>query len=73
MQAEKAASGLGGVVLSVVDILSETNRTLVASDSEAQVLRGAFGVTAQGQVADLGPLISRKKQIVPALEAYFSS
>ncbi len=73
MRAEKAAAGLGGVLLSVVDILSETNRTLVASDSEAQVLRGAFGVSAQGQVADLGPLISRKKQIVPALETYFSS
>ncbi|AWN24667.1 manganese-dependent inorganic pyrophosphatase [Deinococcus irradiatisoli] len=72
MQAEKVASGLGGILLSVVDILGETNRTLIVSGAEAEVVKGAFGVEAEGQVADLGQLISRKKQIVPALEAYFS-
>ena len=73
MQAEKAASGLDGVLLSVVDILNETNRTLVPSDSEAAVVQGAFGAGTEAQVADLGKRISRKKQIVPALEAYFAA
>ena len=72
MLAEKAASGLDGVLLSVVDILQETNHTLVPGDSEADVVRAAFGAEAQNHVADLGNRISRKKQIVPALEAHFS-
>jgi len=72
MQAEKAASGLDGLLLSVVDILNETNRTLVAGESEAEVVKAVFGAQAQDGVADLGGKISRKKQIVPALESYFS-
>ncbi len=81
MRAEKAASGLAGVLLSVVDILNERNRMLVPTDSEAAVVQGAFGAATQGGgqrggqggVADLGGRISRKKQIVPALEAYFAA
>ncbi|WP_221090049.1 manganese-dependent inorganic pyrophosphatase [Deinococcus aquaedulcis] len=68
----KAEDSLNGVLLSVVDILNETNRTLVLSATEEKVLREAFGVEAHGHVADLGARISRKKQIVPALETYFS-
>ncbi|WP_293915289.1 manganese-dependent inorganic pyrophosphatase [Deinococcus sp.] len=69
MLSEKAASGLGGILLSVVDILQGTNKTLVPSDSEAAVVRAVFGAATEQQVADLGSRISRKKQIVPALEA----
>ena len=72
MSAEKAASGLDGVLLSVVDILQETNHTLVPGDSEAGVVQAVFGAATQNHVADLGGRISRKKQIVPALEAHFS-
>ena len=72
MQVEKAAAGLDGLILSVVDILNETNRTLVAGESEAEVVRAAFGAATQDGVADLGNQISRKKQIVPTLEAYFA-
>ena len=72
MDSAKAEDGLSGVLLSVVDILNGTNRTLVLSATEEKVLSGAFGVSPQGQVADLGDRISRKKQIVPALEAYFA-
>ncbi|PTA67147.1 manganese-dependent inorganic pyrophosphatase [Deinococcus arcticus] len=68
----KAEDGLSGVLLSVVDILNETNRTLVLSATEEKVLREAFGVETQGHVADLGARISRKKQVVPVLETYFT-
>lgn len=68
----KADEGLSGVLLSVVDILNESNRTLVLGATEAKVLREAFGVETEGQVADLGNRISRKKQIVPTLEKYFA-
>ena len=60
------------MLLSVVDILQETNHTLVPGDSEAGVVRAVFGAVAQNHVADLGGRISRKKQIVPALEAHFA-
>ena len=72
MMAEKVASGLDGVLLSVVDILQETNHTLVPGDSEAGVVHAVFGAVAQNHVADLGGRISRKKQLVPALEAHFA-
>ena len=72
MDQAKAQDGLSGVLLSVVDILNETNRTLVLSATEAKVLGEAFGVVAQDGVADLGHRISRKKQIVPVLEQYFA-
>jgi manganese-dependent inorganic pyrophosphatase len=73
MQAEKSASGLDGILLSVVDILNETNRTIVAGDSEAAVVQAAFGAAVQDHVADLGNRISRKKQIVPTLESHFAA
>ncbi len=72
MDQAKAQDSLSGVLLSVVDILNETNRTLVLSATEEKVLREAFGASVDGQVADLGGRISRKKQIVPTLEGYFA-
>lgn len=72
MDQVKAQDGLAGVLLSVVDILNETNRTLVLSATEGKVLSEAFGVTVDGPVADLGRRISRKKQIVPTLEGFFA-
>ena len=72
MQAEKAADGLDGVLLGVVDILNESNRMLVPGDAEAAVVRAAFGAETRDHVADLGDRISRKKQIVPGLERHFA-
>ncbi len=68
----KSNDNLSGILLSVVDILNETNQTFVLGDAEAKAIEGAFSVTAKDQIADLGSQISRKKQIVPALESYFA-
>ncbi|ACO47078.1 manganese-dependent inorganic pyrophosphatase [Deinococcus deserti] len=73
MDEARAEGGLNGVLLSVVDILNETNRTFILSATEHRVVQEAFGVETVDGVADLGDRISRKKQIVPALEAYFAS
>ncbi|BDP40114.1 putative manganese-dependent inorganic pyrophosphatase [Deinococcus aetherius] len=72
MDRVRAEDGLNGVLLSVVDILNETNKTLVLSATEEKVLREAFGAEPQDSLADLGGRISRKKQLVPTLEAYFA-
>lgn len=69
----KQQDGLHGVLLSVVDILEEHNETLVPSAAEAAVLQGALGVQVLGNRANLGSCISRKKQLIPALEEYFAS
>ncbi|CAM3788806.1 manganese-dependent inorganic pyrophosphatase [Deinococcus frigens] len=73
MRAAKAADGLDGVLLGVVDILNGTNRMLVPGESEAQVVQAAFAAPTVDGVADLGDRISRKKQIVPALEQHFEA
>lgn len=72
MDQARAEDALNGVLLSVVDILREHNTTLVLSATEEKVLREAFGAETRDGRADLGHRISRKKQIVPALEAYFT-
>lgn len=71
MEHLKGEKKLAGILLSVVDILNETNRTLVLGSDEALVLKEAFGADTQAQIADLGNRISRKKQLVPTLEKYF--
>ncbi len=73
MQAAQVADGLDGVLLGVVDILNETNRMLVPGQAEATVVQAAFGAPTANSVADLGDRISRKKQLVPALEKYFET
>ncbi len=72
MDRAKADDKLAGILLSVVDILNETNRTLVISATEEKVIKEAFGVDTNDKIADLGHRISRKKQIVPTLEKYFA-
>lgn len=73
MQQLKQQEGLDGILLSVVDILAEHNETLVPSESEAAVVKGAFGVQTVDSRANLGGSISRKKQLIPALEQYFAA
>ena len=73
MHEEKKRGELKGILFSVVDILNERNVTLIAGDYESQVVRNAFNVNVDSHRADLGARISRKKQIIPTLEAYFKS
>lgn len=72
MQDEKTQDNLAGIFLSVVDILQETHQMLVLGTSEENTIKGAFGVSTEHGRANLGNLLSRKKQIVPAFEQYFS-
>ena len=72
MDAEKKKGQLHGILFSIIDILKEKNLTLVLGETEEKVMREAFEVDVKDHVADLGSRISRKKQIIPALEAYFN-
>ena len=72
MDAEKRKGQLQGILFSVIDILEERNITLILGETEERVVREAFNVDVKEHIADLGSRISRKKQIIPALEAYFN-
>ena len=71
MAIEKTKSNLTGILFSIVDIRQDTNLMLIPGEPESTVVRGAFKVDVNDRMANLGSLTSRKKQIVPALEAYF--
>jgi manganese-dependent inorganic pyrophosphatase len=72
MRAKKQEQGLTHILFCVVDILQEQNTCFVVDDSDAQVIQNAFSVSVVDGQASLGQILSRKKQIVPMLETYFT-
>jgi manganese-dependent inorganic pyrophosphatase len=72
MDEEKKKDKFHGILFSIVDILKQKNLTLIPGETEEKVVREAFKVDVKDHIADLGDRISRKKQIIPALEAYFN-
>jgi manganese-dependent inorganic pyrophosphatase len=73
MNEEKKKSNLNGILFSIVDIVKQKNLTLIPGENEEKVVREAFKTDVKDGIADLDSRISRKKQIIPALEAYFNS
>jgi manganese-dependent inorganic pyrophosphatase len=73
MNNEKKKNNLQGILFSIVDIIKQKNLTLIPGENEDKVVREAFKTDVKDGIADLDSKISRKKQIVPALEAYFNS
>jgi manganese-dependent inorganic pyrophosphatase len=68
----KKKDKLKGIMVSVIDILNEDNKTIVADSHEAEILRAVFGgKEIEHNLYSLGPVLSRKKQIVPKLEKHF--
>lgn len=68
---EKKKHNLKGILFSIVDIIKEKNITLIPDDIEEKVIKQAFKTDVKNHQADLGARVSRKKQIIPVLEAYF--
>jgi manganese-dependent inorganic pyrophosphatase len=69
MEAARERSGHAVFALMVTDIVTKGTELLVAGDSAA--LERAFGVEADGGVIELPGVMSRKKQVVPAVLAAF--
>ncbi len=68
----KKNDNLDYVFLSIIDILEEKNFTLFSDEFEEELLKKVFDANISNGVASLGRVLSRKKQIVPKLEVYFS-
>ncbi|WP_050526247.1 manganese-dependent inorganic pyrophosphatase [Pseudorhodobacter aquimaris] len=60
--------GADQVLLFVVDILNEEATLLVPNDLVKQMAEASFGVTVTGDTVVLPGVMSRKKQIIPALK-----
>ena len=73
MTDEKKKSHLIGLLFSVIDISKKQNSLIILGELENIVVQNAFHVAVQSRIADLGSRISRKKDIIPALELYFKT
>lgn len=68
MTAVAAEDGADQVLLFVIDILKEEATLLVPNDLVKQLAEASFGVAVEGDTVVLPGIMSRKKQIIPALK-----
>lgn len=68
MESVAAEDGADQVLLFVVDILKEEATLLVPNDLVKQMAEASFGVSVSGDSVVLPGIMSRKKQIIPALK-----
>ena len=66
----KQEKGLHTLLLMITDILRESTELLVVTDDEAAIQQ-AFQSQSRGQVINLPGVMSRKRQVIPKLEAVF--
>ena len=64
----KQELGVDLIFVVVSDILQVNSKILLLSAAEEQLASQAFGGQAQDQVLDIGPKLSRKKEIAPVIE-----
>lgn len=68
MQQVKQSEGVELLFLVITDILKVNSKLLLLSDSEQQIAIKAFGGTPTANILDIGPKLSRKKDIAPPIE-----
>jgi manganese-dependent inorganic pyrophosphatase len=68
LEALKAEQHLDGAFFFVVDIINSAAELIVSSDFERGVAEKGFGLQFEGSTLALPGVVSRKKQIVPAIE-----
>lgn len=68
MQAVKDELGVELLFVAITDILQVNTKLLILSEAEQAVAEKAFGGTTQDNILDIGPKMSRKKEIAPAIE-----
>ena len=68
----KNSSNLSFIMLSIVDIFWEKNTTIILDWEDSEVIKNVFWTEVVDNLADLWNRLSRKKQIIPDLTAYFS-
>lgn len=64
----KKQKGVDLAFLAVTDILNTNTKLILASNKEASIAQKAFKTKTGNNYLDIGPILSRKKQIAPAIE-----
>ena len=67
MEEVKDKSGLDFVLFMMTDILTESTNLLMVGDMSKEVIAEAFHVTPDEHSAELPGVVSRKKQLIPAI------
>lgn len=68
MQTVKDNEGVDLLFVVITDILQVNSKLLILSETEQQVAQAAFGGQVTDQILDIGPKMSRKKEIAPLIE-----
>lgn len=69
----KTRVGCSHAYLCITDILNVNTKVLCETTEEGRVLEQAFTTSFEEHVADIGPKLSRKKEIAPAIESAIST
>jgi manganese-dependent inorganic pyrophosphatase len=73
LQDIKKTEGVELIFLAVSDILNINTKLLILSEAERQVAEKAFAAVTSDGVIDIGPKLSRKKEIAPPIESVVNS
>lgn len=68
MKAIKTEMGVDLLFVAITDVLKVNTKLLILSDDEAKVAETAFGGKVSENILDIGPKMSRKKDIAPFIE-----
>jgi manganese-dependent inorganic pyrophosphatase len=68
MQAVKDQQNVELLFVAITDILQVNTKLLFLSEAEKEVAEKAFGGVASDHILDVGPRMSRKKEIAPLIE-----
>lgn len=68
LQSIKEKEGVDYIILGITDILKINTKLLVGGVGETDLVQKAFGGTVTENILDIGPKMSRKKDIAPAIE-----
>jgi len=68
METVKTEQGVKLLFVAITDILKVNTKLLILSDAEKEIAQKAFGGVVENNILDIGPKMSRKKEIAPAIE-----
>ena len=73
MEGEKAKQGLDFIFFAIVDTKNKVSHLVIYSDAEAELASKAYSETSADNWMKLPGLISRKKQLMPAIQETLSA
>jgi manganese-dependent inorganic pyrophosphatase len=73
MEGEKAKQELDFIFFAIVDTKTKNSHLVIYSDAEAQLAATAYGQTAQDNLMYLAGMMSRKSQLMPAVQSTLSA